>query len=311
VQLLTYALYSLSIFSAYDGLPEEPVDLLEAIQVRVKSSYVPENGQVLPGYLLQEKIGEGGMGEVYRAWQPSRRRDVAIKFLKPLPGGEPGSVALLRESRLMAASVHPHVVEIYDSGEFEGCHYLVMEYVAGTTLRAEMEPGIAWSIERAWQVLDAISRALSSIHAQGILHLDLKPENVLCPYGGGLKITDFGVASAHGDARTLAALGRIRGTLDYCSPEQRHGLPQDERSDIFALAVLAYELLTGRVPGRAYLAVTEQEPQLPAEVDQVLPRGLCRDPDERYGSAEAFRCDLAAALQVESGPDPVVGTLAR
>jgi serine/threonine-protein kinase len=115
-----------------------------------------------------------------------------------------------------------------------------------------MQPGRAWRAAQTLPVLDAIARALAYIHAQGILHLDLKPENVLCSKAGAIKVTDFGLALEQVDARTLSVLGLEQGTLDYCSPEQRHGLPFDQRSDVFSLATLAYELLTGRLPGRMY-----------------------------------------------------------
>src|SRR5262249_1318595 len=224
---------------------------------------------------------EGGMGEVWRARQRSLDRIVALKLLPPLP-----QTALvhppLRESRLMASLSHPHVLAIHDCGEVNGRPYLVMEYIEATTLRAKMQPGQPWSPARALAVLEAVGDALAYIHEQGILHLDLKPENVLCDQRGQVKITDFGLALPQLDARTLSDLGLAQGTMDYCAPEQRFGLGVDARADLFALATLAYELLTGRLPGRVYRSCRASNPWLPVELDAVLERGLARDPQERY-----------------------------
>ncbi len=236
------------------------------------------------------------MGQVHRATQLSLGRTVAVKFLNPLSGALDERSAFHRESRLMAALAHPHVVTIYDCGQAEGRPYLVMEYIDGTTLRWRMRPGRPWSIAEAAPVLDAIAQALAYIHEQGILHLDLKPENVLCTKNGIVKITDFGLAAPHVDVRTLAELGLAQGTIDYCSPEQRHGLPLDQRSDVFSLAVVAYELLTGRLPGRSLFPASRHNRSLPRAVDEVLRRGLARHADERPASVQEFRQAVIALV---------------
>lgn len=266
------------------------------------------NPPAIPGYDLLEPIGEGGMGIVYRARQHQPPRTVAVKFLAPLPTHQLTLQAFERESRLMAALNHPNVVPIYDCGQIAGRHFLVMEYVAGPSLRALMEPDRPWPIAQAAPLLDAIAEALEYIHQQGILHLDLKPENVLLAgvrrqaSDGSLltpvpKITDFGVALRRVDARTLSELGLAQGTIDYCSPEQRYGLPIDPRSDLFSLAILAYELLTGRLPGRVFASACARNPELPAAVDDVLRRGLARDPDERFATVAEFHRELGAAFR--------------
>jgi len=271
--------------------------------VEIQTARRPPGAPDVPGYELLEKIGEGGMGEVYRAIQLSLKRTVAIKFLNPFPQSDPAPLlAWQRESRLMAALTHPHIVAVHDCGQTRGRYFLVMEYVDGTTLREQMQPGRPWSAGRAARVLEAVAQALSTIHAEGILHLDLKPENVLCGADGTVKITDFGLALPRLDARTLAELGLAQGTLDYCSPEQRYGLPIDARSDLFALATLAYELLTGHLPGRVYVPASQLNPRLPAALDAVLRRGLARDPDERYATVEAFRQNLHAAWEGAETP---------
>jgi hypothetical protein len=260
--------------------------------VEAQQSCPAEPPPLIPGYTLLDKIGEGGMGEVYRAAQLSLQRTVAVKFLNP---EFDAPSAFHRESRLMAALAHSHVVTIHDCGRAGGRHYLIMEYVDGSTLRSRMEPGKPWPVAEAAAVLEAVAQALSYIHERGILHLDLKPENVLCA-GRAFKITDFGLAAPQVDVRTLSEKGLARGTLDYCPPEQRHGLPLDRRSDVFALAALAYELLTGHVPSRVYYSVARRNRRAPRAADAVLSRGLARHPEERYETVEAFRADLARAL---------------
>lgn len=237
------------------------------------------------------------MGEVFRAVRSGQKRPVAIKILKPVP---PHCIAgsgasLVRESQLMASLAHPNVVAVYECGETAGRAYLVIEYVEGTTLRSLLTPGQPLPLRQAAVLLDTVARALTYIHGRGILHLDLKPENVLCGQDGVVKLSDFGLALPQVDARTLSELGLAQGTLDYCAPEQRYGLPIDERADLFALAILAYELLTGRLPGRVYVPATSRNPALPAGLDRVLQRGLARDPDERYATVEEFRQDLTGA----------------
>jgi serine/threonine protein kinase len=192
----------------------------------------------------------------------------------------------------MASLVHPNIVAVHDCGQVNGQFYLVMEHVAGRSLREEMMEGQPWSVARAGPVLNAVAQALSCIHSRGILHLDLKPENVLCTSDGTVKVTDFGLAIPQSDAQNISDLTWVQGSVDYCSPEQRHGLPQDQRSDVFSLAVLAYELLTGRVPGRFYVPASQRNPSLPAGLDEVLERGLARDPNERYATVEGFGRDL-------------------
>jgi hypothetical protein len=260
------------------------------------ASCLLEDAPAIPGFEVIEKLGSGGMGDVYLARQVSLDRTVAVKVLHPLPEGA-GSAYRNQESRLMAALAHPHVVAIHDCGQADGRDYLIMEHVKGASLREHMKPGEPWKPAKALPILNAVADALAYIHSREILHLDLKPENVLLDEQGRAKITDFGLAVLDPRAHALATDGMGYGTLDYCSPEQRHGLPVDPRSDLFSLAALAYELLTGRLPARVYRPASKSQRGLAPAVDEVLRRGLERDPDARPKSVEEFRQTLVTALR--------------
>jgi eukaryotic-like serine/threonine-protein kinase len=261
----------------------------------------------VPGYRLLDRIGEGGMGEVWRATQLCLERPVAVKLLHARAAGSTPSLDLQRESRVMALAAHRNVVAIHDCGQFDGRSYLILEYVAGPSLRALLAPGQPWELADALPVLDGIACGLAFIHQQGMLHLDLKPENVLLQTADGPgqvavpKITDFGLARPDEDVRSLSELGLAQGSFDYCSPEQRFGLPLDARSDLFALATIAYEMLTGRQPGRVYVPVARRNPRLPRKLDAVLSQGLARNPEERFASVEAFRRALTDAARPRRG----------
>jgi hypothetical protein len=239
------------------------------------------------------------MGVVYRAVQVSLQRTVAVKLLK-IVRGQPLPAAFERESRLMASLQHPNLATVYDCGRVNDHFYIITEFIQGSTLRPMMAPGQPWPIGRACHVLDQIGRALTYVHGKGILHLDLKPENILCGEQGTPKITDFGLALAAADAQSFLEADAAQGTLDYCAPEQRFGLPTSERSDLFSYAMLAYELLTGRLPGRVYDSARQHNPSLPAKVDDVLRRGLARSPEDRYATVEEFRRDLLRVLQTNN-----------
>ena len=248
----------------------------------------------IPGLEPQEKIGEGGMGVVYRALHLALRRAVAVKVLRGEAAAGPD---WLREARLMASLAHPYVVTIHDAGQAEGHNYLVMEYMAGGSLRSRLIPGRRWPVVQAVPVLDRVAQALDHIHEQGILHLDLKPENILYSADGHIKITDFGLSVPRAGVTALLETRGGQGTADYCAPEQRSGLGLDARCDVFSLATMAYELLTGRLPGRVYVPASERAPGLPAALDDVLRRGLARDPKDRYESVAQFRQALADACR--------------
>lgn len=280
------------------------MDLLEESDIRMADPEAEGVDRVpleIPGFELLEPIGEGGAGKVYRARQLSLQRTVAVKLL-PISAGNHHATAFQRESRLMASLVHPNLVTVFDCGQVKDHHYIVTELIQGTTLRPLISAGQPWSLSRASRLIDPIARALSFIHGRGILHLDLKPENILCDEAGEPKITDFGLALTESNGQAISEMSSIQGTPDYCAPEQRFGLPTCERTDLFSLSVLAYELLTGQVPGRVYRSACQLNPVLPACVDKVLRRGLARSPEDRYATVDDFRCDLIDSLRVRPGP---------
>ncbi|MBP3955023.1 serine/threonine protein kinase [Gemmata sp. G18] len=261
----------------------------------------PEVQPRIPGLDLGEKIGEGSTSTVYCAVHRTLQRTVAVKILCAPAGENPAPPTWLREPQLMASLTHPHVVTVYDAGEVGGYNYMVMEFAAGGALRSRMRPGHPWPPDEATRLLDRIAGALDHIHERGILHLDLKPENVLFADDGEIKITDFGISVAHTGAGARLEGGYFCGTLDYCAPEYRAGLALDERADVFSLATVAYELFTGRLPGRVYVPALRHNPRLPKSLDDALRRGLARDPDERYASIKQFQTALAGACRKNAG----------
>jgi hypothetical protein len=275
-------------------------------------------GSRLGHYEVLGPLGAGGMGEVWRAHDARVGRDVAVKLIRETVHADPEARRRFeQEARATARLGHPNVVTLFDVGEHEGAPFLVYELLEGETLRARLEAG-RLDAPRALDWAAQIARGLASAHEKGILHRDLKPENVWVTREGVLKILDFGLARLRppgeeaGLASDLATAsqhtrpGTLVGTLAYMSPEQARGLPLDERTDVFALGAILYEMLAGRRAFEratgpdtlsAILTVDPSETGLPADLPpraaRVLRRCLAKDPAQR------FRCaaDLAAALE--------------
>jgi len=252
-------------------------------------------------YRLVERLGQGSMGIVYRAHDDTLDRDVAIKFLLPerIAGGEAGA-RFLREARAVARLSHPNIMTLYDVGHESDWHYLVLEYIPGHDLHAAMvERGGPFPVHEALHAIRGALSALAYAHAQGIVHRDVKPENIMITPDGQVKVTDFGLALARGDVR-LTQEGLIVGTVLYLAPEAVAGQPADHRTDLYAMGAVLYELLTGRPPfaGDDPLAVISQilntpltspralDASIPPEMEQVVVKLLAKDPTNRYISAE-------------------------
>src|SRR5215467_5815440 len=208
-------------------------------------------------YQVETRIGTGGMGEVYRARDTRLNRSVAIKFLSSNLADESGRRRFQKEAQMASALNHPHIVSVHDVGEFEGRQYLVSELIDGGTLRQWLEdtkPGWRQSIE----LLVGVADALACAHDAGILHRDIKPDNILVTTSGYAKLSDFGLAKLapqnSGDDMSVAVTaghtqpGVIVGTIAYMSPEQASGKAVDARSDIFSFAIVLHQALAGRRP---------------------------------------------------------------
>src|ERR687892_549321 len=268
---------------------------------------------VLPArYAEPRPIGHGGMGEIYVARDRELGRQVAIKLLDERFAGDESLRRRFQREALTAArlSGQAHVVTIFDVGEWRGRPFIVMEYLPGGTLadRARKRPvdrgqALAWLAQAA--------TALDAAHAEGIVHRDVKPPNLLFDARGELQVVDFGIARAVDDTIGMTAAGTILGTAGYLSPEQARGEPASPASDRYALAVVAYELLTGGRPFEGGSATAEAAPHihkpvppasergvgLPPAADAVFERALAKSPEDRYGSAENFVAALSSALR--------------
>jgi beta-lactam-binding protein with PASTA domain/predicted Ser/Thr protein kinase len=256
-------------------------------------------------YRIVRKLGAGGMANVYLAEDQELGRRVAIKILNDRHANDDQFVERFRrEAKNAAALSHPNIVSIYDRGEAEGTYYIAMEYLDGRSLK-ELIVGrgpapVKVAVEYARQILSALRFA----HRHGIVHRDIKPHNVLVDGEGRVKVTDFGIARAGASQMTEA--GSIVGTAQYLSPEQARGANVDQRSDLYSLGVVLYELLTGEAPFEGDTPVeiamkhlsavpdppSSHRPDLPRELDLVVMRALAKDPDDRYQSAEEMEADL-------------------
>jgi eukaryotic-like serine/threonine-protein kinase len=253
-------------------------------------------------YVLVQSLGIGGMGEVYLAHDEVLDRDVALKVLGERYAGDEGSAERFRSEALNVASLsHPNIIQIYNRGEAEdGTSYIVMEYVPGGTLSEQIEESGPFEAGKAAAVAAQIAEALGTAHERGVIHRDIKPQNVLMGSSGDLKVTDFGIARASG------ASSAVFGTAGYISPEQAMGEPVGPASDLYSLGVVLYEMLTGELPYTADNSiavcmkhVTEQlrpprelNPAIPEEMNAVVVKLLAKDPAERYGSAGELLADL-------------------
>ncbi|MGW2560667.1 Stk1 family PASTA domain-containing Ser/Thr kinase [Streptomyces sp. NPDC001514] len=277
-------------------------------------------------YELGSVLGRGGMAEVYLAHDTRLGRTVAVKTLRADLARDPSFQARFRREAQSAASLnHPAIVAVYDTGEdyVEGVSipYIVMEYVDGSTLRELLHSGRKLLPERTLEMTIGILQALEYSHRNGIVHRDIKPANVMLTRTGQVKVMDFGIARAMGDAgMTMTQTAAVIGTAQYLSPEQAKGEQVDARSDLYSTGCLLYELLTVRPPfvGDSPVAVAYQhvreEPQPPSvfdpeitpEMDAIVLKALVKDPDYRYQSADEMRADIEACLDGQ----PVAATAA-
>ena len=261
-----------------------------------------------PHLEIMELLGQGGMGAVYKARQPSLDRLVALKILPVEAAADPGFAERFnREAKALARLNHPNIVTVYDFGQAGGLHYLVMEYVDGANLR-QVQRASKLSTREALQIIPQICEALQFAHDEGVVHRDIKPENVLLDKKGRVKIADFGLAKILGrEAQdlTLTGVKDIMGTPHYMAPEQvEHPQDVDHRADIYSLGVVFYELLTGELPlGR--FAPPSRKVQVDVRLDEVVLHALEKEPDRRYQQASQVKTDVETITSTPAGAPPI------
>ncbi|MFP5383533.1 MAG: protein kinase domain-containing protein [Gammaproteobacteria bacterium] len=245
----------------------------------------------LPGYKILRELGRGGMATVYLAEQEKFERQVALKVMSPSLGADPGfKERFIREAKLVARLSHPNIVAVYDVGESDGQVYMAMEYHTGGDLKAKIQEGLT-PLDAA-RVICEIARALEFAHSKGVIHRDIKPDNILFRSDGSAVLTDFGIAK-QGDANTqFTQMGMVAGTPKYMSPEQARGQALHPESDLYSLGIVFYEALTGTVPFQAEDSIAlaikhikEPPPPLPSPLKKFQPflnRLLAKEPANRF-----------------------------
>jgi len=266
-------------------------------------------GHILSGrYRVLSTLGGGGMANVYLAEDTTLGRRVAIKVLHQRLVEDPKFVERFRREAKAAAGLnHPNIVAVYDWGQAGEQNYIVMEYVEGETLKDRIRRNGRLGLDEASGIALELLAAIAAAHAKGVIHRDIKSQNILMDADGRAKVADFGIAQAGDPGMTEA--GSILGTAQYLAPEQARGEPVDERSDLYSVGVVLYEMLTGGVPFKGDSAVTvalkhvnelptepaERVPGIPYSLNQIVLKALAKDPARRYGSAAEFAADLRAA----------------
>ncbi len=259
-------------------------------------------------YQIHQETGRGGMARVYRATDTLLQRQVALKILTPQPGSDPRFAHRFEREAVTAANLrHPAIITIFDVGEADGLHYIAMEYIAGRTLHEALAERGPLGLPLTVAVLQPVVEALDYAHRAGAVHRDIKPHNILLDTDGRVLLTDFGIAiGPQAGNERLTQVGMFMGTPEYLSPEQAQAQPPSGRSDLYSLAIVAWEALTGRVPfegGAPQLimahvytpppAISSFDPSLPPELDQFFARALAKRPEERFARAP----DLLEALR--------------
>jgi serine/threonine-protein kinase len=272
-------------------------------------------------YRVIEKIGGGGMADVYKAEDLVLGRIVALKILHKQFASDEGFLERFRrEARAAAKLNHPNIVSIFDVGEENGIHFIVMEYVKGMTLKKVIQKDAPMSTEKVVHVAMQIAKAMEFAHMHEIIHRDIKPQNVILTDNGEIKVTDFGIARA-GSTSTMTRTGAILGTAHYISPEQAQGSIVGPTTDIYSLGVVMYEMATGELPFRGenpvavalkHINDTPLPPRhvfngVPDSLEAVILKAMSKKPSDRYRSGEALRNDLKRVI--EGLPVKVVGSV--
>jgi eukaryotic-like serine/threonine-protein kinase len=269
-------------------------------------------GELISGrYELAELVGTGGMSSVYRAHDRLLERDFALKVLHEQFTADGDYVERFRrEARSVAQLSHPNIVTVIDRGEQDGRQFIVFEFCEGENLKARIAREGPLPVREAVALTVQIARALGFAHENGLIHRDVKPQNVLLNGDGETKVTDFGIARSQDVQGGLTQTGTVMGTSDYISPEQARGSRVDAQSDIYSLGAVLYEMLTGEVPfpGDNFVSVAlrhinepvpsvrAQRPEVPARLDAAVQRAMAKDPRDRFGSMDELCAELTASL---------------
>ena len=267
-------------------------------------------GELIAGrYELEKLVGSGGMSNVFRAHDRLLERTVALKILhEQYTRDEDYVERFRREARAVAQLAHPNIVTVIDRGEQEGRQFIVFEYIDGENLKELSNRG-PLEVTDALQLVLQVGRALAFAHERGLVHRDVKPQNVLLNDDGQAKVTDFGIARSL-DVHGVTQTGTVLGTSDYIAPEQARGQKVDPKTDIYSLGVVLYELLTGEVPfsGDNFVAVAmrhvnepapsvlDRRPDCPVRIDLAIQRAMSKEPDDRFESMGDFVAELEACL---------------
>src|SRR2546426_5625744 len=262
-------------------------------------------------YKLQDPIGRGGMATIYRGQDLRVDRVVAIKVLREVYSNDPKFVTRFqREAKAVSSLQHPNIVQVYDYGQTDGNYFIVMELVEGTDLRRYLRSRGVLAVDRAIIIAHDVALGLGAAHRRGIVHRDVKPQNILVGKDGSIKLTDFGIASVYTaiNAERLTTTGMTLGTVQYYAPEQAQGEIVTPAADVYALGIVMYEMLTGRTPfdGDTPVAVAMQHiqdlpippsqynPNIPPALEEIILRCLEKVPEMRYRDGS----QLARALEM-------------
>ena len=275
-------------------------------------------GTILGGrYEILEEIGKGGMAHVYKAHCRLLNRTVAVKVLRgDLEGGDEFIERFNTEAQSAAGLTHPNIVSIYDVGEDKGCHYIVMEYIDGITLKEYIKKKGKIPCREAAYIAEQICAALEAAHEKNIVHRDIKPHNIMITSDNRVKVTDFGIARASTNA-TMQVGDSILGSVHYISPEQARGGYVDCKSDIYSLGIVLYEMLTGKVPFESDSPVAvamkhleerpvppcEIDPEIPAELQEIVMKAISKETRNRYQTITSMKSDLEAIMPRLPGDD--------
>jgi eukaryotic-like serine/threonine-protein kinase len=268
-------------------------------------------------YEVEELVGHGGMSSVYKAQDTLLERHVALKILHEQYSADDDFVERFkREARSVAQLQHPNIVTVIDRGEEDGCQYIVFEYIDGENLKERVVREGRLDVREALEIAVEVAHGLAFAHEQGLIHRDVKPQNILLNGDGRAKVTDFGIARSL-DVDGMTQTGTVLGTSNYIAPEQASGQRVDAHSDVYALGAVLYELLAGEVPfaGESFVAVAmkhmhEPAPNLldvrgdvPLRVAAAVDRALEKDPEQRFPTMDAFAAELEACLAELDEPD--------